>query len=292
MYQNWLSEEWVTGATGINAISAVDTTSGSFTMDALNLAQKVYNMLNRIAVSGGSFDDWQQAVYGEESIRKSETPMYVGGMSAEIIFDEVISTASTENNDLGALAGRGTITNKQGGQIEIKINEPSYIIGIVSITPRIDYTQGNHWHLTELTSLDDLHKPALDGIGFQDIVSSELAWFGRCQAEEDTEFINPGIGKVPAWIHYMTAVNENYGDFADENKAQWMTLCRKYEVIPLQNTPTRFDNAINDVTTYINPTKYNYTFADTSLEAQNFWVQIGITAFARRKMSAKIIPNL
>ena len=49
---------------------------------------------------------------------------------------------------------------------------------------------------------------------------------------------------------------------------------------------------IKYITTYIDPEKYNYIFADTSLDAMNFWVQLGIGAKVRRKMSAKVIPNL
>ena len=65
----------------------------------------------------------------------------------------------------------------------------------------------------------------------------------------------------------------------------YMTLNRRYE----QNGTT---GRITDLTTYIDPTKYNYAFADTSLEAQNFWVRIAEQVIVRRKISAKIIPNL
>ena len=51
LYQNWINTEWVEGANGINEISSVDVADGKLSMDALNLAQKVYNMLNRIAIS-------------------------------------------------------------------------------------------------------------------------------------------------------------------------------------------------------------------------------------------------
>ena len=46
-----------------------------------------------------------------------------------------------------------------------------------------------------------------------------------------------------------------------------------------------------DYTTYINPSKYNYTFAETGLESQNFWVQIAVGTKVRRVMSAKQIPT-
>ena len=54
LYQNWINTDWIEGVNGINEISSVDVSDGSLSMDALNLAQKVYNMLNRIAVSGRS----------------------------------------------------------------------------------------------------------------------------------------------------------------------------------------------------------------------------------------------
>ena len=50
-------------------------------------------------------------------------------------------------------------------------------MGIVSITPRIDYSQGNEWW-TELRTWNDLHKPGLDQSGFQDLMMGQQAWWG------------------------------------------------------------------------------------------------------------------
>lgn len=290
LLNNWLKTEWIDGANGINEITAVDVSSGTFTIDALNLANKVYNMLNRIAVSGGTYEDWQEAVYSTEATRRAETPIYVGGLSAEIVFEEVVSTAETSNNPLGTLAGKGTFTNSKGGHVEIRVDEPSYIIGIASITPRIDYSQGNDWDMCELDTIDDLHKPALDGIGFENLLQERAAWWGTYYDTIEAQWVKLAAGKVPAWINYMTALNKTYGDFADEDKCMFMTLNRRYETRDYSNEGSR--PGIADMTTYINPTKYNYSFADTNLEAQNFWVQIGIGIECRRVMSAKIIPNL
>lgn len=40
----------------------IDTSGGSFTADKLKLSKKVYDTLNRIAISGGSYDDWLDEV--------------------------------------------------------------------------------------------------------------------------------------------------------------------------------------------------------------------------------------
>lgn len=90
-------------------------------------------------------------------------------------------------------------------------------------------------------------------------------------------------GKQPAWLNYMTNVNVTRGNFAIKDNEMFMTLNRRYEGV---------DSAITDLTTYIDPVKFNFIFAETSIDAQNFWVQLAVDITARRKMSAKIMPNL
>lgn len=278
--QNWINTEWIEGENGINQISAVAITDGQFTIDSLNLAQKVYNMLNRIAVSDGSYRSWLETVYTGGYTERTETPIYCGGSSAEIVFQEVVSTSAADQEPLGTLAGRGLDTNHKGGYVEVRATEPGYLIGITSLTPRLDYTQGNQWDVN-LKSIDDMHKPALDGIGFQDL-SAELLLADTTKFNGE-DFEQKFIGKQPAWINYMTNINKAYGNFTTNEN--FMILSRQYE----------YDEAtqgIKDLTTYIDPSLYNGIFADQSFNAQNFWVQIGVEIEARRVMSAKIIPNL
>jgi hypothetical protein len=287
LFNNWISTEWIDGTNGINEVTAVSTADGEFTIDALNLANKVYNMLNRIAISGGSYDDWLDAVYTHERARSTENPIYHGSLIKELGFEEVISTADTtidgNQQPLGTLAGRGRLSEKnKGGKVTIKVNEPSYIIGIVSLTPRIDYSQGNKWDVN-LKTMNDFHKPALDEIGYQDLIVDQMAWFSTKIVESTGEVQFKSAGKQPAWINYMTNVNQVRGNFAMKEKEMFMTLNRRYE-----GTRT----GVKDITTYIDPTKYNNIFAQTNLDSQNFWVQISNKITARRKMSAKVIPNL
>lgn len=290
LFNNWINTEWIDGENGISEITSVSVTGGSFTIDALNLAQKVYNMMNRIAVSGGSYRDWIETVYTSNYIERAETPVYMGGMSDEIVFQEVISQSATEQEPLGSLAGRGKLAyNKKGGYLKIKVEEPSYIIGIVSITPRIDYSQGTKWD-RNLKTMNDLHKPALDAIGFQDLITSKMAWWDNYVYTETAGIEKFSAGKQPAWIDYMSNYNRTHGNFASGKSEEFMVLNRSYE-IDKQNIALK-QSVIKDLTTYIDPTKFNYIFADQSLDAMNFWVQIGVDWKARRMMSAKVIPNL
>ena len=287
IFNNWINEEWIDGSTGVNEISAVSTVGDKFTIDALNLAKKVYDMLNRIAISGGTYDDWLDTVYTHERFQRAETPMYMGGLIKELVFEELVSTAATTtegNQPLGTLAGKGVMgQKKKGGQVTIKVDEPSYIMGIISLTPRLDYSQGNKWD-THLLSMDDLHKPALDQIGFQELITEQMAWWSTQWVTD--QWITRSAGKQPAWINYMTNVNQTRGNFAIQDNEMFMTLNRQYQ------KKSGTDSVIDDLTTYIDPAKYNNIFAQTAIDAQNFWAQIAVDITARRKMSAEVMPNL
>jgi len=289
LYQNWINTEWIEGANGINEISSVDVTDGKLSIDALNLAQKVYNMLNRIAVSGGTYRDWLETVYASgKYLERCETPTFEGGTSQEIVFQEVVSNSATEDEPLGTLAGRGINAGKQkGGKIKIRATEPGYIMSITSITPRIDYSQGNDFD-TDWETIDDMHKPALDGIGYQDSVNTGRAWWDDTYINSVGTLQKHAAGKTVAWIDYMTNVNRTYGNFASGMSEAFMVLNRNYQM----KIGTDGNTLIDDLTTYIDPVKYNYIFADTSIDAMNFWVQIKYDITARRLMSAKQIPNL
>ena len=281
LFNNWLDTEWLDGENGINEITKINVEDG-LKINDLILHKKLFDMLNNIAISGGSYDNWLNAVYNQDRQRGIHSPLYHGGLIKELTFQEVISNSATEDQPLGTLAGRGALTNKhKGGYIKIKTDEPSFIIGIISLTPRIDYSQGNKWD-TNLMTWDDFHKPQLDGIGFQDLITDQMD-YRSTQIIDQNKVVFRSAGKQPAWINYQTNVNVVKGNFAIETEQMFMTLNRRYE-------SDKF--GIKDLTTYIDPAKYNHIFAYTRRDAQNFWAQIKVDMTARRKMSAKIIPNL
>ena len=137
-----------------------------------------------------------------------------------------------------------------------------------------------------LQTIDDLHKPALDGIGYQDLIQEQMV--GETSVYEGSPNINKmkhlAANKTVAWIDYMTNYNRTYGDFAAGEALDFMVLNRRYEVSS--------NNKIEDLTTYIDPQKYIEIFADTSIDSQNFWVQTVVQATRRGNYSVKQIPFL
>lgn len=293
IFNNWVQTDWIDGAGGITELTSIDITAndGKLTMDALNLQQKVYNMLNRIAVSGGTYRDWLETVYtAGKYLDRPETPVFIGGMTQYIEFDEVISKSATETTygsqplgDIAAIGRGGKPLNN--GHIHYQCEEPGYIMGLMAITPMVDYSQGNDFDLN-LQTIDDLHKPALDGIGYQDLIQEQMV--GETSVYDGSPTIDKikhlAANKTVAWIDYMTNYNRTFGDFATGEALDFMVLNRRYEV--------GNDNTIKDLTTYIDPQKYIEIFADTSIDSQNFWVQTVVQATRRGNYSAKQIPFL
>lgn len=286
-FENYLSSETIDGANGVNELTAVSVVDGKLSMDSLLMMKKLYNMMNRLAVSDGTWHDWNQVIYGVKTIEMAESPIYHGGMSSEVSFDEVVSNAATEVagniEPLGSIAARGSDKKHKGGRsLKIKLKEPSFIMVIGSFVPRIDYSQGNEWW-TMIDNMDELHKPGLDAIGFQDLLAEEFA--------AATTVIDPtdiptykAVGKQPSWIEYTTATDKTFGSFSAEEPLSYMAFNRRYEF--------NEDGTLKTASTYVDPKMYNDAFAETDLTAKNLWVQCAIDIKARRVMKATQIPNL
>ena len=73
----------------------------------------------------------------------------------------------------------------------------------MAITPMIDYSQGNDFDLN-LQTIDDLHKPALDGIGYQDVIQEQMV--GETSTYDGGPTIDKikhlAANKIVAWIDY------------------------------------------------------------------------------------------
>ena len=73
----------------------------------------------------------------------------------------------------------------------------------------------------------------------------------------------------------MTNFNKTFGEFAAGESEDFMVMNRNYE------RDEKDDSLISDLSTYIDPSKYNQIFADVSLSAQNFWVQTAVQMESR-----------
>lgn len=282
VFNNWLDNETINNLNNKSKVK-VDA-NGEFTIDALNLTQKLYNYDQRIAITDGTLDEWRELTYAEVGKSKSLKPVYEGGLSKEIVFDMIVSTAGTEEDPLGTIASRGQFGSKhKGGYAQIEGDEEKLVMVLAKITPRLVYNQGNDW-TTNLKTLDDLHKPVLDKIGYQNLLTDQMAaWETRIN--DNGTLVTFSAGKQPAWQWYRTNYDDALGNMADTE--DYKVFGREYESNKVGDYLR-----IKDLTTYIDPRKFNDVFALKSLDAMNFDVQVGIDATLTLVMSEEVVPNL
>lgn len=283
-FNNWLDNATINNLNARNKVK-VDA-NGEFSIDMLQLTQKMYNYDMRIGVTDGTLDEWREMTYAQVGKSKALKPVYEGGLSKEIVFDMVISTASTEEDPLGSIASRGQFGNKhKGGYVQIEGDEEKLVMVLAKITPRLVYNQGVDWTMN-LKTLDDLHKPALDKIGYQNLLTDEMNAMDTI-VKADMTLITKSAGKQPAWQNYRTNVDRALGNMADVE--DYKVFGREYE---MTLDPVTLQYKIKDLTTYIDPSKFNDVFAIKSLDAMNFDVQVGMDATLTLVMSEEVIPSL
>lgn len=284
VFNNWLDNDTINTLNSKNKIKV--NSEGEFSIDMLNITQKLYNYDMRIGVTDGTLDEWREMTYGKASKNKSLKPVYCGGLTKEILFDMVISTAATDDEPLGSIASRGQFGGKhKGGYVQIEADEEKMVMVIAKITPRLVYNQGNDW-TTNLKTLDDLHKPALDKIGYQNLITDTMVAI-ETRVSDLGVLTTYSAGKQPAYQWYRTNYDDALGNMADVE--DYKVFGRQYEV---EVTGGGDAPRIKDLTTYIDPTKFNDVFAIKSLDAMNFDVQVGMDTTITLVMSEEVIPNL
>ena len=122
IFNNWMNTEWIDGANGITELTKMPVVDDAITIDVMLINKKVYDMMNRLAISGGTYKDWVEVQFDEEVYMSATSPVYMGGMSRELVFQEVISNSGSSGNGgeqpLGTLASR-IVTGKQIGRAHV-----------------------------------------------------------------------------------------------------------------------------------------------------------------------------
>ena len=143
-FNNWLDSEYIDKLSGVGGKGLLDVTEG-LNLNVLQLAMKIYDQTNRIALSNRSYEDWMLVVHGQHNAARTEIPRYEGGYSQDIYFEELRSTAGTEGMPTGSIVANARMGgSKTGGKVVIRCEEAGNIIGIVRIVPKLIYSQGNN----------------------------------------------------------------------------------------------------------------------------------------------------
>lgn len=271
----------------------VSTVGDSFQVDQLVTAKKLWNSRNNDVITNGTFKDWIRVHFGVTPKIMDDMPTFCGATSSDILFEDIRATTSAKIGDVDQYLGdKGSSALGYGDsrRFNIEVDRPGYIMAIATLVPRVDYYQFTERYVRH-GKLSDMFRPEFNGIGYQDVLVSDLntelpeGWNPASGVSLENNPFAQAVGKQPAWIEYMTAVNKIRGTLCTTEKS-WV-LARDMradpnpavDLGPTQNT---------SFTAYIEPADWNQPFADRSATAQNFYAQF----YLRHRVRSTVLKRL
>lgn len=274
----------------------VSTVGDSFQVDQLVTAKKLWNARNKDVITNGTFKDWIRVHFGVTPKIMDDMPTFCGAVSSDILFEDIRATTSARIGDADQYLGdKGSSAVGYGDsrRFNIVADRPGYVMAIATLVPRVDYYQFTERYALH-SKLSDSFMPEYNGIGYQDVLISDLNtefpkdWNSSVAVSVDNNPFAQSVGKQPAWIEYMTAVNKIRGTFCSTEKS-WV-LARDMRA---NTKPSAEDSPVQNTafTAYIDPADWNQPFADQSTTAQNFYAQFYIRDRVRSTVLKRLRPK-
>lgn len=274
----------------------VSTQGDSFKIDQLVTAKKLWNARNNDAITNGTFKDWIRVHFGVTPKIMDDMPTFCGATSSDIAFEDIRATTSAKIGDADQYLGdKGSSALGYGDsrRFNIVADRPGYVMAIATLVPRVDYYQFTERYALH-KKLSDSFRPEYNGIGYQDVLVSDLntEWpagydaTGSYAAQVDPFAVS--LGKQPAWLEYMTAVNKVRGTFCSSEKSWVLARDMRANTNP-DSSVSPAENTVSSA--YIDPADWNQPFADQSDTAQNFYAQFYVRDRVRSTVLKRLRPK-
>lgn len=270
----------------------VDTSSGSFSIDSLRMANKLAKFIDKSIFGGTRYGQWLKSHFAVNGMEHLNIPIFLGMDRMSLFFDDVVSKAQTgqgDNGELGSTGGRASVHYPNTNNVEFYAKEHGVLMSIVVLRPRVEYFQGIP-KMYQKTKFSDIYVPELDAVGWQPILRKDLYANTLITNVEGSNFdMNEIVGYSPAWIEYMTSVGSVHGQFA--TSLDYWVLLRRFGVVKYDEEGV-VDDVELDVSTYVNPEDYNYPFAGVEDYHDNFYLNQLFNLTIGRNISKQILPTL
>ena len=197
--------------------SSISDGLNQYTIESLG---KLQDYLNRGMLAGSKIQDWLAVEFGmrpnSDAIGLST---YLGKSEEVIRIGDVMSTADTQNGDvgvpLGSYAGMGKGDNVAKFSFSAKGEDHGFFIIITELIPNTSYFQGLNPEFQLLDRLD-FFQPEFDNMGVEPIQMKDLfcspqkfvSWSQMHQVEPDAVF-----GFAPQYSRLKWAADSISGDF-------------------------------------------------------------------------------
>lgn len=149
------------------------TASGAVSIRSLRESSALQRYAERSLKYGNRYEEFIQREFGiSPRDSRIQRPEYLGGGRGLLNVSEVLQTAESTDTGVGTMRGHGigAITQRR---IKFRSPEHGIIIGLLSIRPKIVYTQGIDREFLKRSRLD-FFTPELANIGMQEVLTQEI----------------------------------------------------------------------------------------------------------------------
>lgn len=204
----------------------IDTETGILgTVRELRVAKALQRWLEIASAAGKRHVDNLYARWGitPQDARLQRTEL-IGRSKSQMSITEVLSTAETENANIGEMAGKG-ISYDRSSRHTYRVPEYGVVQGFITVRPKTAYFQGIPKDFKRFERFD-YADPTFAHIGNQPILDREIYAFEKGDSEEI-------FGYTERYAEYKTRTDRVAGDFVDDY-SHW-TFARRFGEQPVLN---------------------------------------------------------
>lgn len=285
MYTAWISN---TNVELERSKAKVVVENNEFTMEQWKTASRIQNFVRKTIFKNSDFAEFIDVHYGVKPPTNLTKPMFLGAISQDVAFNDVVSTATTSedtsvdaNSQLGSRAGYGRGRRARGedngGFVRFHAKEPGYFMVLATLVPEVFYYEASEPFYSKL-ALSEYFYPEYNAIGYQDLPVSDL---NEVPYSDDLKTLpslnidfqqwNDTLAQQPAWMEYMTRQNRLHGQMAEPGVYRPWSLSRSFNYSNQRGYTLPQSVAYSS---YVLPEMFNNIFVNQQ-NIDNFQLYIG-----------------
>lgn len=204
-------------ASRIENIDEVNLESGGFTINALRLAARLQEWLEKMARGGARYIEQMKVHFGViSSDARLQRPQFLGGGKIPVSISEVLQTSEDGSTPLASMAGHG-VSAGSINSFNRFFEEHGFVISVMFMRPRTAYQQGMPRLFTQRFDKLGWAWPSFAHLGEQEVLNGELFFTGGTPAADLDTF-----GYQARYAEYKYIPSTVHGNFQfDLNFWHW-----------------------------------------------------------------------
>ena len=191
-------------------VATADIPKLGMTINDFRGANALQHFLEMTLRHGYKYQDFIEGHFGSKpKDQELDMPEFIGGVSEQVIVNQITNMAKTSTNALGELGGTANCFGMSKNKVRHYCDDYGYIIGIMCVVPEPAYSQLLPKHFLNNSQLDYFF-PEFSQLGLQPITYKEVCPVQRYYDEEN---LSDTFGYQRPNYDMVSSINEVHGQF-------------------------------------------------------------------------------